>query len=442
MKNIRSRSLKEILKIRNEKINPCLSVSYDQPLKIVKGRGVWLYDDKGIKYLDMVNNVSHVGHCHPKVTQAAIEQMQQLNTNSRYLHDNLAEYSVKLLDTFPKELSVIFLCCTGSEANELALRLASAKTSGDQIITVDGAYHGNTQKLIDISPYKHNSKGGNGAPDYVQVVPIPDEYRGRLSNKKHVINAGYEYAQFLDKAIENIHGNGKILSAFICESLLGCGGQMPLPEGYLAEAYQKVHAAGGVCIADEVQVGFGRCGTHMWSFEKQNVVPDIVTLGKPIGNGHPLAAVVTTREIADAFNNGMEYFNTFSANPVSCAIGLSVLEVIEDENLQKNALTIGNYMIQELRKIKPHCHYMGDVRGTGFYIGVEFVIDKKSKVPAADIVDNVVQLLRDKKILLSTDGPDHNVLKIKPPMVFNKTHADLFLSSLVDSLKELDYWIE
>jgi len=439
MKNIPSRSSKEILKIRNKNINPCLSVSYAQPLKIVKGRGVWLYDDKGIKYLDMVNNVSHVGHCHPKVTQAAIDQMQQLNTNSRYLHDNLAEYSLKLLETFPDELSVVFFCCTGSEANELALRLARASTGGDQIITVDGAYHGNTQTLIDISPYKHNSKGGHGAPDYVQVVPVPDVYKGCVQNMN---SPGFEYAQFLDKAIDNIHKKGKKLSAFICESLLGCGGQMPLPEGYLVEAYKKIHAVGGVCIADEVQVGFGRCGTHMWSFEKQNVVPDIVTLGKPIGNGHPMAAVVTTRKIADAFNNGMEYFNTFGSNPVSCAIGLSVLEVIKEENLQTNAQTIGNYLLQELKNIQPHCAYIGDVRGTGFYIGVEFVQDLQSKLPAADKVDKVVQLLRDKKLLLSTDGPAHNVLKIKPPMVFDKSHADMFLSSFKESLKELDYWFE
>jgi len=439
MNKVRSRSPEEILKIREENINPCLSVSYDQPLKIVKGKGVWLYDEDENAYLDMVNNVSHVGHCHPKVTQAAIDQMQKLNTNSRYLHDNMVEYSIKLLDTFPEELSVVFFCCTGSEANELALRLAKAKTGGDQIITVDGAYHGNTQTLIDISPYKHNSKGGSGAPDYVQVVPVPDVYKGHVKESK---NPGFEYAQFIDQAIDNIQKSGKKLSSFICESLLGCGGQMPLPEGYLAEAYGKVHAAGGICIADEVQVGFGRCGTHMWSFEKQDVVPDIVTLGKPIGNGHPLAAVVTSREIADAFNNGMEYFNTFASNPVSCAIGLSVLEVIEEEGLQNNAQIIGNYLMQELKKIQPHCAFIGDVRGTGFYIGVEFVQDLHSKEPAADKVDNVVQLLRHKKLLLSTDGPAHNVLKIKPPMVFDKSHADLFLSSFKESIKELGYWIE
>jgi 4-aminobutyrate aminotransferase-like enzyme len=437
MKKITSRSLEDLLKVRKQSINPCLSVSYQKPLKIVKGRGVWLYDEDGQAYLDMVNNVSHVGHCHPKVTQAGIEQMQQLNTNSRYLHDNLAEYSLKLLKTFPEQLSVVFFCCTGSEANELALRLARAKTGGDQIITVDGAYHGNTQTLIDISPYKHNSKGGTGAPDYVQVVPVPDIYRGVVEESEQ---AGYDYAQYLDQAIKKIQNKSNKLSAFICESLLGCGGQMPLPEGYLTEAYKKVHQAGGVCIADEVQVGFGRCGTHMWAFEKQNVVPDIVTLGKPIGNGHPLAAVVTTREIADAFNNGMEYFNTFGANPVSCAIGLSVLEVIEEENLQANALEVGNYLLNELEKIKAHSPHIGDVRGTGFYIGVEFVNNKKDKLPAAEIVDQVVQIMRDKNILLSTDGPAHNVLKIKPPMVFSKENANQFLDSFKETLKEMGIW--
>jgi 4-aminobutyrate aminotransferase-like enzyme len=216
---------------------------------------------------------------------------------------------------------------------------------------------------------------------------------------------------------------------------------MPLPEGYLAEAYKKVHQAGGVCIADEVQVGFGRCGTHMWSFEKQNVVPDIVTLGKPIGNGHPMAAVVTTREIADSFNNGMEYFNTFGANPVSCAIGLSVLEVIAEENLQANALEVGNYLLSELEKIKLHCPHIGDVRGTGFYIGAEFVNNREDKQPAAEIVDQVVQSMRDKQILLSTDGPAHNVLKIKPPMVFSHENADEFLQAFEQTLKEMGIWV-
>ena len=437
MKKKPNRTNKELIEIRKNNLNPCLSIAYKNALKIVKGRGVWLYDDKGNKYLDMVNNVSHVGHCHPKVSKVACDQMQQLNTNSRYLHDNLAEYSLQLLKTFPPELSVVFFCCTGSEANELALRLARTKTGGDQIITVDGAYHGNTQTLIDISPYKHNSKGGKGAPDYVQTVEVPDIYRGAIQKKE---NAGQNYAQYIDVAIGKIESKDKKLSAFICESLLGCGGQMPLPDDYLKNSYAKIRKAGGVCIADEVQVGFGRCGTHMWAFEQQDVIPDIVTLGKPIGNGHPMAAVITTQEIAESFNTGMEYFNTFSANPVSCAIGLAVLEIIKDENLQANALNIGNYILSELRKIQKHCPLIGDVRGTGLYIGAEFVKDRQSKLPATSEVAKVVESLRDKNILLSTDGPDHNVLKMKPPMVINKEQADLFLNCLQDSLKELGYW--
>lgn len=426
----------EILSIRKKNINPCMSVSYQDPLKIVKGRGVWLYDDKGDAYLDMVNNVSHVGHCHPKVVAASCEQTQLLNTNSRYLHDKLAEYSVKLLSTFPQELSVVFFCCTGSEANELALRLARAKTKGKDIITVDGAYHGNTQALIDISPYKHNGKGGEGAPDYVQVVPTPDPYRGKIQESSSV---GEEYANFIDHALDNIQARGSTVSAFICESLLGCGGQMALPANYLQNVYRKVRDSGGVCIADEVQVGFGRCGTHMWAFEQQGVVPDIVTLGKPIGNGHPMSAVITTREIADAFNTGMEYFNTFAANPVSCAIGLAVLEVIEQEQLQQNAHTIGHYLIEQLNNIQQRCPYIGNVRGTGLFIGAEFVEDRHSKSAAPQKLDRVIQALRHKNILVSADGPEHNVLKIKPPMVFTQQHADLFLDKFTQTLQELNF---
>ncbi len=437
MKKYPVRNNQELIEIRKNNINPCMSIAYENTLKIVKGRGAWLYDDQGNKYLDMVNNVSHLGHCHPKITQVACDQMQQLNTNSRYLHDNLAEYSLQLLKTFPKELSVVFMCCTGSEANELALRLARAQSGGDQIITVDGAYHGNTQTLIDISPYKHNAKGGQGAPDYVQTIAMPDVYRGAIQQSE---NAGENYAKHIDAAIQAITDKNKQLSAFICESLLGCGGQMPLPADYLKNIYAKVRQAGGVCIADEVQVGFGRCGTHMWAFEQQDVIPDIVTLGKPIGNGHPMSAVITTQEIAESFNTGMEYFNTFSANPVSCAIGLAVLEVIKDEGLQANALKIGKHIFSGLKDVQQHCSLIGDVRGTGLYIGAEFVKDCDSKIPAPTELNKVVQLLRDKNILVSTEGPDHNVLKIKPPMVINQEQADLFLDSLQSSLKQLGYW--
>ncbi len=423
----------EILNIRRKSVNPCMSIAYDKPLKIVRGEGVWLYDEQDNAYLDMVNNVSHVGHCHPKVFEAASEQMQLLNTNSRYLHDKLALYSEQLLATFPKELSVVFFCCTGSEANELALRLARAKTGGDQWIAVDGAYHGNTQNLIDLSSYKHNAKGGEGAPDHVHIIPTPDNYNGLIKDSD---NAGFEYAEFIETVLENMDKGQKQVSAFICESLQGCGGQMPLPEGYLSEVYQRVRSAGGVCIADEVQVGFGRSGTHMWAFEQQNVVPDIVTLGKPIGNGHPMSAVVTTREIADAFNTGMEYFNTFAANPVSCAIGLSVLNIIEEEQLQKNALVMGKEIQNRLIQLQAQSPYIGDVRGTGLFIGAEFVTDKASRTPDPKRLDKVIQAMQHRGILLSSEGPNHNVLKIKPPMVFNSVHLDYFVTNLTEVLQQ------
>ncbi len=430
------RSAQEILQIRRESLNPAMSVSYQQPLKIVRGEGVWLYDEEGSAYLDMVNNVSHVGHCHPKVVAAACEQMQLLNTNSRYLHDHLAEYSQRLTGLFPEPLSVAFFCCSGSEANELALRLARARNNGTEIIPLEAAYHGTTQTLIDISPYKHDAKGGKGAPDFVHPAPLPDNFRGIVRDSQ---NAGPEYARFVKQAADEIQRSGKQLLAFISESQLGCGGQIVLPEHYLRDCYAATRAVGGVCIADEVQVGFGRCGTHMWAFEQQDVIPDIVTLGKPIGNGHPMAAVVTTREIADAFANGMEYFNTFAANPVSCAIGLAVLDVIEAEGLQKNALQVGEFLLQGMRKLQQDCPVIGDVRGSGLFLGMELINNASDREPNAIAADNIVQLMRHKKVLLSTDGPDHNVVKIKPPMVLSEENAVFFLERLDESLQELNY---
>lgn len=430
------RSAQEILQIRRESLNPAMSVSYQQPLKIVRGEGVWLYEEDGSAYLDMVNNVSHVGHCHPKVVAAACEQMKVLNTNSRYLHDHLAEYSQRLTSLFPDPLAVAFFCCSGSEANELALRLARAKNNGTEIIPLEGAYHGTAQILIDISPYKHNARGGRGAPDFVHPVPLPDNFRGVIRDSE---NAGPEYARYVKQSADKIQRSGKQLLAFIGESQLGCGGQIPLPENYLKECYAAARAVGGICIADEVQVGFGRCGTHMWAFEQQGVVPDIVTLGKPIGNGHPMAAVITTRDIADAFANGMEYFNTFAANPVSCAIGLAVLDVIEAEGLQQNALEVGEFLLRDMRAIQQDCPAIGDVRGSGLFLGMELVDNVTDRNPDADAADAIVQLMRHKKVLLSTDGADHNVVKIKPPIVLTKENAVFFLERLDASLCELGY---
>jgi len=430
------RSVEQLRRARVEHIGRSLSISYQHPLKIVRGWMQYLYDENGRAYLDAVNNVSHVGHSHPRVVKAGQEQMAVLNTNTRYLHDYLVEYAERLCATLPDPLSVCFFVCSGSEANELALRLARAHTQRKDIIVVDAAYHGNTTTLVEISPYKFDGPGGTAAPTYVHKVPMPDVYRGRY--RRNDPQAGKRYADYVEETIRQREQQQSQVGTFICESLLGCGGQIVLPDGYLKEAYRHVRDVGGICIADEVQVGFGRVGTHFWGFETQDVVPDIVTMGKPIGNGHPLAAVVTTPEIADSFNNGMEYFNTFGGNPVSCAIGMAVLDVIADEQLQANALGVGNHLMAGLRNLMQEHSLIGDVRGLGLFVGIELVLDRETLAPAPAQASYIANRMRERGILLSTDGPFHNVLKIKPPMVFTEANAD-FLVEMLDGILAEDF---
>jgi 4-aminobutyrate aminotransferase-like enzyme/Ser/Thr protein kinase RdoA (MazF antagonist) len=424
----------EILERRAAQIGPSLSISYRKPLHIVRGSMQYLYDMDGRKYLDAVNNVPHVGHSHPRVVRAAQEQMEVLNTNTRYLHEHLVRYAERLCATLPEPLRVCYFVCSGSEANELALRLARTHTRQKDTVVVDVAYHGNTSSLVEISPYKFNGPGGSGAPPYVHVVPMPDVYRGAY--KQDDPSAGEKYARYVAEAIKQFQAEGRGVGAFICESLLGCGGQIVLPDGYLQAAYRHARAAGGVCIADEVQTGFGRVGTHFWGFETQGVVPDIVTMGKPIGNGHPLGAVVTTPEIAASFNNGMEYFNTFGGNPVSCAIGMTVLDVIEEERLQTQALHVGTHLLDGLRGLMAKHPVVGDVRGLGLFLGIELVKNRTPLEPATQEAAYVANRMRECGILLSTDGPFHNVLKIKPPLVFNEANADFLVATLDRVLAE------
>ncbi|GLQ52523.1 aminotransferase class III-fold pyridoxal phosphate-dependent enzyme [Dyella flava] len=425
--SVPQRSNDEILKLRRQWLNPTLSVSYREPLKIVRGEGVWLYDQHGQAYLDMVNNVCHVGHCHPRVVEAGQTQMARLNTNTRYLHDNIVEYALRLTATLPVPLSVVFLTNSGTEANDLALRLARAHTKARGVIVVDHAYHGHSPSMIELSPYKFNGKGGEGPSAHVGVVAMPDTYRGVFREGPE---AGRQFGQLLQPAIADLHAREMATAAFYCESLMGCGGQLVLPDGYLPEAYEAVRAAGGVCLADEVQVGFGRAGEHFWAFEGQYVVPDIVTMGKPIGNGHPMGAVVTTPEIASSFVTGMEYFNTFGGNPVSCAIGLAVLDVIAEEQLQENARRVGAFLMDGLRNLQRRHDCMGDVRGQGLFVGVELVRDHDARVPDQATASAVVEAMKARHVLLSTEGPDDNVLKIKPPIVFSQANAEQFLDTL------------
>ena len=424
----RKLTMKETRELRREYIGPSLGIAYREPLKIVRGYMQHLYDEDGRPYLDAVNNVPHVGHSNPTVVHAIQRQVAALNTNTRYLHDVIVQYARKLCSTLPEPLKVCFFLNSGSEANELALRLAKTHTGRNDIIVIDGAYHGNTEQLVDISPYKHDGPGGKGTPPYVHKVPMADAFRGQYRSTDP--KAGLKYAEHIGEIIRQATTNHKEVAAFICEPLMSCGGQIVFPPGYLKEAFRHVRQAGGVCIADEVQTGFGRVGTHFWAFETQDVVPDIVTMGKPMGNGFPLAAVVTTREIADSFNNGMEFFSTTGGNPVACAAGMAVLEVIERDHLQENALRVGSHLLKKLNELKDKHDIIGDVRGIGLFVGAELIRNRTSLEPAAEEATYVINRMKEMGVLLSTDGPLHNVIKIKPPIIFSEADVDFLVKRL------------
>lgn len=424
----------ETLSQRHAFMSSNLSVSYSSPLKIVRGWRQYLYDDVGRAYLDVFNNVPLVGHSHPRIMQAAQAQLGLLNTNTRYLHENIVKYAKRLTKKLPDPLRICFFVNSGSEANELALRLARAKTKSEDTIVLEHAYHGHTTTLVDISPYKFNGPGGCGRKPWVHVVPVADDYRGIY--RRGESNLGLKYARHVGEVVNHLRTQGRGTTAFIAETMPSVGGQIVFPQGYLVEAYRHIRAAGGVCIADEVQVGFARLGTHFWGFETQNVVPDIVVLGKPIGNGFPLAAVVTTPEIAKAFDSGMEFFSTFGGNPVSCAAGMAVLNVLEEERLQENALCVGQHLMAGLEELQGRHSLIGDVRGLGLFLGLDLVRDRETRDPARTQAAYIVNRMRDRGILTGTDGPHHNVIKLRPPLIFSTADADLFIATLDSVLEE------
>lgn len=430
----------ETMKLRKKHIGGSVTLFFKKnPLKIVRGQGQYMYSEKGEQFLDCINNVAHVGHCHPQVVTAAAEQMSRIYTNSRYLHDNLVVYAKRLTDYFPPELSVCYFVNSGSEANDLALRLARCHTGQKDVISIDGAYHGHLTSMIDISSYKFRKMNGGKKKKWVHVAPLPCAYRGKFPADEYGEEAiGQLYADEVQKLIKEAKGSGRSVAAFIGESMVSCGGQVLLPKNYLKEVYKYVREAGGVCIADEVQVGFGRVGTHFWAFQTQDVVPDIVTIGKPMGNGHPVAAVVTTPAIARSFEQiGTEYFNTYGGNPVSLAVANAVLDVIEGERLQEHALHTGALMLESLHALKEKFAVMGDVRGTGLFIGVELVTDRRTKEPATLLAEYVVAKFRESHILMSTEGRHGNVLKFKPPMVFSEDNVRHFVATLEAILQEV-----
>ena len=417
-------SLEEILKMRGEHISESLSIGHGKPLHITRGEMQYLYSRSGEKYLDLVNNVCHVGHCNPHVVSAGQKQMAVLNTNTRYIYDGLTQYIQRLSYTLPEGLDYGFLVNSGSEANELAIRLARAYTNNHDIVVMEGAYHGHTGMLIDLSPYKFRGPGGKGiAEDWVHVAPVPDTFR---DNSRDYLNE-----------FEGIVRDAKPIAGFIVESMLSCAGQIPFPQGYLAKSFELIRNVGGLCIADEVQVGFGRLGSKMWAFEEHGVIPDIVVMGKPIGNGHPMAAVFTTKEIADSFK-GMEFFSTFGGNPVSCAIGMAVMDVIEEKNLIENSKLMGELFIDGLTKLKNRYEIIGDIRGKGLFLGIELVKNRSSLEPAPKEAKLLVEGMLSKNILLSIDGPRKNVIKIKPPMVISKEDVDRTIKSLNEVFSDIE----
>lgn len=418
LNNLRNKSNKEIIQYRKKHLGKSLSLQYKVPVKMVRGQGIYLIDQFGNKYIDTVNNVAHVGHEHEHVVKAGQQQMALLNTNSRYLHENINQLAKEIIDTLPKELNVLHFVNSGSEANELAIRMVKANTGQRDIIASEVGYHGNANMCIDISSYKFDGKGGAGAPEHTHIFPLPDTFRGKYIDK----DATNKYAKEVLKQIVKIKEKGRNVGAFIIEPIISCGGQVELPEGFLAKVYEYVRNEGGLCISDEVQTGCGRMGKTFWGFQLHNVIPDIVTIGKPLGNGHPIAAVACTQKVADRFANGMEYFNTFGGNPVSCAVGNAVLETVRNEGLQKNALEVGDYLKKELTKLAKDHPIIGDVRGQGLFLGIELV--SKNMIPLTDQASYLANRMKDHKILMSTDGVDNNVLKIKPPMVFSKENAN------------------
>jgi 4-aminobutyrate aminotransferase-like enzyme len=413
---------------RRELLGPNVSTFYEEPVHIVRGDGVWLWDKDGRRYLDCYNNVAHVGHCNPRVVDALCAQARTLNTHTRYLHEGILDYVERLTATFDDPLSTAIMTCTGSEANDIALRMAEAMTGKRGIIATDATYHGNTTLVSHLS--RSNVPAvGFGLGEYLRHVEAPDSYR--IDDPD-----GNRFAAHVARAVEDLQASGIGLAALIvCPIFLNEGFPTQV-EGWLRPAAEVVRKAGGLLICDEVQSGFGRCGSHFWGHQKQGVVPDIVTMGKPMGNGHPVAGVVTTPDIMARFRTSFRYFNTFGGNPVSCAAAMAVLDELQEKDLQANALAIGTMAHERLSALAERHEVIGDVRQSGMVFGAEFVTDRETKEPAPDYADRVVNAMRARGILLSKLGRHKNTLKIRPPMPFAAEHLDLLIETLDDVISQ------
>ena len=424
-----------LLERRRKRLGPELELSYNNPVHVVRGEGVWLIDDTGRSLLDAYNNVPSVGHCHPTVVQALARQAATLNTNTRYLYESVIEYADRLTATMPGDLSVCMFVCSGSEANDLAWRLAKAYTGNSGGIVMEDAYHGTTDAVYELSPADYGDDKGRTLAEHIATVPAPDGYRGKFRSDDP--RYADHYAACIDDAVASLANRNIAPAAFYLDLVLCSNGIMIPPPGYLSAVFEKVRAAGGICVADEVQSGFARSGDHLWGFEAHDVIPDIVTLGKPIGNGLSMAAVITTPEIVASLNKETDFFSTTGGNPVSCAVGLAVLDVLQQEGLQENAARVGAKLRSQIEKLAQKHALIGDVRGSGLFIGVELVRDRTTLEPAAKETAAVVNRMRDLGVLVGREGPLGNVIKIRPPLVFDENHAQQLIDTLDQALREL-----
>ena len=444
----------DLLETRNRQTGPNISVFYKKEggLIITEGSGTFMVDSDGNKYLDCINNVACVGHSHPAVVKAGCDALGSIQTNSRFLHPTQQRYLSKLLATFPPELDTVYLVNSGSEANDLALRIAQHGNTANKkndIICLDHAYHGHTMALLGISPYKWYQAvdGVNRQPETTHVVSCPDGYRGRHRRgdlSSSITNANDvedELSRLYASDVEAVIAKTGGVGTFIAESIISCGGQIIPPRRYLQRCYEAVRKAGGICIADEVQTGFGRPGTSFWAFQHHGIDPDIVTIAKPMGNGYPIAAVVCRRALADAFaSTGIEYFNTYGGNSVGCAIAEAVLDTIKAERLQENSLDVGQHLLSKLTALSKKYGVIGDVRGFGLFIGIELIQptqlgSDERLLPHTKLTQFLVDFLMNERVLVSKDGPDNNVIKIKPPLVFSRDNADTLVMAMDRALE-------
>ncbi len=419
----------KMIKRRLETVGPTSMLFYQEPLHIVRGKGVWLYDNQGKQYLDVYNNVPSIGHCHPKVVDAISTQLRKLNIHSRYLHENIHIYAQRLLATMPQQLERLVMTCTGSESNDLALRLARTYSKRQGIIVTQAAYHGNTSAVTEVSP---SALKRGKIPDYVVTIAIDN-----LGEDPAI--ASEAFYQSVKNAIEQLDKRGFGCAALLVDTIFSSDGVYSDPKGFLKKAVEWVQKQGGLFIADEVQPGFGRTGDGMWGFERHNVIPDIVTMGKPMGNGYPMSGVASRLDLLDAVMENAGYFNTFGGSAVAAAAGIAVLDVIQNEGVIQRAKSVGRYLKSGLQELQQSYPCIADVRGVGLFLGVEFCTDGDLTRPDTQFTNTLINLLKEDNILIGAAGKHGNSLKIRPPLCFNKTHAKLFLKSMHRILKKCNH---